>query len=61
MGITVAPDGARVYVGVFLPDRSGRLEVIDAAKRAVIASVPIGVRPSRSRQPRWSYGLHDRP
>jgi YVTN family beta-propeller protein len=45
MGIAVAPDGARVYVGVFLPDRSGRLEVIDAVKRTVIASVPIGVRP----------------
>jgi DNA-binding beta-propeller fold protein YncE len=45
MGIAVAPDGARVYVGVFLPDRSGRLEVIAAGKRAVIASVPIGVRP----------------
>jgi YVTN family beta-propeller protein len=45
MGIAVAPDGSRVYVGVFLPDRSGRLEVIDAAERAVIASVPIGVRP----------------
>jgi YVTN family beta-propeller protein len=45
MGIAVAPDGSRVYVGVFLPDRSGRLEVIDASKRAVIASVPIGVRP----------------
>ncbi|MDQ2998510.1 MAG: hypothetical protein M3R61_15860, partial [Chloroflexota bacterium] len=45
MGIAVAPDGARVYVGVFLPDRSGRLEVIDADKRAVVASVPIGVRP----------------
>ena len=45
MGIAVAPDGERVYVGVFLPDRSGRLEVIDTDKRTVIASVPIGVRP----------------
>jgi YVTN family beta-propeller protein len=45
MGIAVAPDGRRVYVGVFLPDRSGQLEVIDTAQRAVIASVPIGVRP----------------
>jgi YVTN family beta-propeller protein len=45
MGIAVAPDGARVYVGVFLPDRSERLEVLDTAKRAVITSVPIGVRP----------------
>jgi YVTN family beta-propeller protein len=45
MGIAIAPDGAHVYVGVFLPDRSGRLEVIDTSKRVVIASVPIGVRP----------------
>jgi YVTN family beta-propeller protein len=45
MGIAVAPDGGRVYVGVFLPDRSGQLEVIDTGKRAVVASVPIGVRP----------------
>jgi YVTN family beta-propeller protein len=45
MGIAVAPDGTQVYVGVFLPDRSGRLEVIDARERVVIASVPIGVRP----------------
>jgi len=45
MGIAVAPDGARIYVGVFLPDRSGRLEVIDTRKRVVIASVSIGVRP----------------
>jgi YVTN family beta-propeller protein len=45
MGIAAAPDGRRVYVGVLLPDRSGQLEVIDTAQRAVIASVPIGVRP----------------
>jgi YVTN family beta-propeller protein len=45
MGIAASSDGTRVYVGVFLPDRSGRLEVIDTAQRAVIASVPTGVRP----------------
>ena len=45
MGIAVAPDRRHVYVGVFLPDHSGRLEVIDAVQRTVIASVPIGVRP----------------
>lgn len=45
MGIAVAADGRHVYTGVFLPDRSGRLEVIDAAQRTVIASVPISVRP----------------
>jgi YVTN family beta-propeller protein len=45
MGIAAAPDGGRVYVGVFLPDQSGQLEVIDTAQRAVIASVPISARP----------------
>jgi len=45
MGIAVAPDGRHIYVGVFLPDRSGRLEIIDAVQRTVIGSVPIGVRP----------------
>jgi YVTN family beta-propeller protein len=45
MGVAAAPDGRRVYVGVFLPDRSGQLEVIDTDRHAVIASVPIGVRP----------------
>ncbi len=45
MGITAAPDGQRVYVGVFLPDRSGRLDVLDTITRSVIASVPISVRP----------------
>ena len=63
MGIAVAPDGERVYVGVFLPDRSGRLEVIDTDKRTVIASVPIGVRPFQvlaSRDGRTVYTVdHD--
>jgi YVTN family beta-propeller protein len=45
MGIAAAPDGRHVYVGVFLPDRSGLLEVIDTTQRTVIASIPIGVRP----------------
>jgi YVTN family beta-propeller protein len=63
MGIAVAPDGSRVYAGVFLPDRSGRLEVIDPARPAVIASVPIGVRPFQvlaSRDGREVYTIdHD--
>ena len=62
-GHRVAPDGERVYVGVFLPDRSGRLEVIDTDKRTVIASVPIGVRPFQvlaSRDGRTVYTVdHD--
>jgi YVTN family beta-propeller protein len=45
MGIAVAADGRHVYTGVFLPDRSAQLEVIDAVQRTVIASVPIGARP----------------
>jgi YVTN family beta-propeller protein len=45
MGIAAAPDGERIYAGVFLPGWSGRLAVIDAVQRTVIASVPIGVRP----------------
>ncbi|HEU5098309.1 MAG TPA: hypothetical protein VFU22_04790 [Roseiflexaceae bacterium] len=63
MGIAVAPDGSQVYVGVFLPDRSGQLEVIDTAERAVIASVPIGARPFQvlaSRDGRAVYTIdHD--
>ena len=63
MGIASAPDGRRVYVGVFLPDRSGQLEVIDTTQRAVIASVPIGVRPFQvivSRDGREVYTIdHD--
>ena len=63
MGIAVAPDGRHVYVGVFLPDRSGQLEVIDAVQRTVIASAPIGVRPFQvlvSRDGREVYTIdHD--
>jgi len=63
MGIAAAPDGRRVYVGVFLPDQSGQLEVIDTLQRAVIASAPIGVRPFQvivSRDGREVYTIdHD--
>ncbi|MFD9030227.1 YncE family protein [Streptomyces sp. NPDC059567] len=45
MGIALAPDGKRVYVGVNVPDGNGTLEVIDTASREVTATVPVGRRP----------------
>ncbi|MGI8730164.1 MAG: YncE family protein [Solirubrobacteraceae bacterium] len=46
MGIAVAPDGDRIYVGVHPQGGgAGRLELIDAARRKVVDAVPIGQRP----------------
>ncbi|WP_432167732.1 YncE family protein [Streptomyces sp. bgisy031] len=45
MGIALAPDGKRVYVGVNVPDGYGVLEVIDTATRKVTGTVPVGRRP----------------
>ncbi|RST04788.1 YncE family protein [Streptomyces sp. WAC07149] len=45
MGIALAPDGSRVYVGVNVPGGRGVLEVVDTAARAVTATVPVGRRP----------------
>lgn len=45
MGITLAPDGERLYVGVNVPGGPGVLEVVDTAKREVTATVPVGRRP----------------
>jgi DNA-binding beta-propeller fold protein YncE len=45
MGIAAAPDGRRVYVGVYLPDGSAQLEIIDAEQGRVIDALPIGARP----------------
>ncbi|MFF5804623.1 hypothetical protein [Streptomyces sp. NPDC012746] len=45
MGIALAPDGARAYVGVNVPGTNGVLEVIDTAQREVTATVPVGRRP----------------
>ncbi|MFD7834070.1 hypothetical protein [Streptomyces sp. NPDC059761] len=45
MGIALAPDGRRLYVGVNVPGGPGVLEVIDTATRAVTATVPVGRRP----------------
>lgn len=45
MGIAIAPDGSRVYVGVNVPGDDGVLEVIDTASREVVATTPTGRRP----------------
>jgi YVTN family beta-propeller protein len=45
MGIAVSPDGSRAYVGVYLPGRENRLEIIDTDRLEVIDSVPVGERP----------------
>ncbi|MFI1018988.1 YncE family protein [Streptomyces sp. NPDC020965] len=45
MGIALAPDGRRLYVGVNVPDGPGALEVVDTATRAVTDVVPVGRRP----------------
>ncbi|MEO3977466.1 hypothetical protein [Streptomyces sp. CAU 1734] len=45
MGIALAPDGKRLYVGVNVPGGPGALEVIDTASREVTDTVPTGLRP----------------
>lgn len=45
MGIALAPDGRRVYVGVNVPGGNGTLEVIDTATLKVTDTVPVGRRP----------------
>ncbi|MFJ2932887.1 YncE family protein [Streptomyces sp. NPDC087219] len=45
MGIAVAPDGRRVYVGVNVPGGNGTLEVIDTTALRVTDTVPVGRRP----------------
>lgn len=45
MGIALAPDGRRVYVGVNVPDGNGTVEVIDTATREVTGTAPVGRRP----------------
>ncbi|HEY1118289.1 MAG TPA: YncE family protein, partial [Acidimicrobiales bacterium] len=45
MGIAIAPDQSRVYVGVNVPGGNGVLEAIDTASRKVVATTPTGVRP----------------
>ncbi|MGW1247553.1 hypothetical protein [Streptomyces sp. NPDC002535] len=45
MGIALAPDGRRVYVGVNVPGGNGSLEVIDTAALRVTDTVQVGRRP----------------
>ncbi|MGW0119759.1 YncE family protein [Streptomyces sp. NPDC003327] len=45
MGIALAPDGRRVYVGVNVPGENGVLEVVDTASLRVTDTVPVGMRP----------------
>jgi len=45
MGIAVSPDGRQVYVGVYLPDRSSQLEILDTLQLTITGVAPIGVRP----------------
>ncbi|WP_030555252.1 YncE family protein [Streptomyces exfoliatus] len=45
MGIALAPDGRRAYVGVNVPGGNGTLEVIDTATLKVTDTVPVGRRP----------------
>ncbi|MFD8205110.1 hypothetical protein ACFV2S_01670 [Streptomyces sp. NPDC059695] len=45
MGIALAPDGRRVYVGVNVPGGNGTLEVVDTSALKVTDVVPVGRRP----------------
>ncbi|MDX2295819.1 MULTISPECIES: YncE family protein [Streptomyces] len=45
MGIALAPDGKRAYVGVNVPGGNGTLEVIDTASLKVVDVVEVGRRP----------------
>jgi YVTN family beta-propeller protein len=63
MGIAVSPDGKQVYVGIYLTSGPNLLEIIDTERRAVIGSVPVGIRPFQllvSRDGREVYSIdHD--
>lgn len=45
MGIALAPDGDRVYVGVNVPGGNGVLETVDTRTREVTDTAPVGRRP----------------
>jgi DNA-binding beta-propeller fold protein YncE len=63
MGIAVAPDGRRVYVGVYLAGGASSLEVFDVERGEWVGTVPVGVRPFdvvASRDGRQVYSIdHD--
>lgn len=45
MGIALSPDGHFAYVGMYLPDGTGRLEVLDTATLEFTGSAQTGYRP----------------
>lgn len=45
MGITIAQDDSKVYVGVYTGGQTDQLEVLDTVTFEFTASVPIGIRP----------------
>jgi DNA-binding beta-propeller fold protein YncE len=45
MGIAVSPDGRQVYVGVYLQGQPSQLEILETETLAMVASVPVGIRP----------------
>lgn len=45
MGIAVTPDGGRIAVGVYRSGGPSTLDILDAARLAVVGSATVGVRP----------------
>jgi YVTN family beta-propeller protein len=45
MGIAASPNGAFVYVAVYLGNRDSVVEVLDTKSLQIVALVPVGVRP----------------
>jgi len=45
IGIALSPDGRFAYVGMYLPDGTGRLDVLDTANLEFAGSAPTGYRP----------------
>lgn len=45
MGIAASADGKQVYVAVYAPGESGRLEILDTETLTIVGSVPVGSRP----------------
>lgn len=45
MGIALSPDGRFAYIGIYLPDGTGRLDVLDTTNLKFTGSAPTGYRP----------------